>query len=140
MKRLPLLLILLLPLTLQQCADIPEEGKHLNKVTLWAEISKYPFADRTLVMKSAILESGHGLDSYNARKRNNLFGMGCSLRGYKCHKGYTVYPTWQESVKDRYVHEAKFYKGGSYRDYLNRNWGLCDGTYCDMLDEIRYVL
>ena len=138
MKRtLTIFLMLLLPLTLQRCSPPTHHERELNKENLWMEIIKYPFADRILVMKSAILESGHGLDSRNARKRHNLFGMRCSSRGYDCSGGYTVYPSWQVSVGDRYIHEVLHYRGGSYRAYLNRNWGLCDGTYCGILDDIR---
>ena len=109
----------------------------LTKENLKREIARYPFHNPTLVMKSAILECGHGLDSYNATERKNLFGMKCSVRKLPCSKGYTVYLDWQESVKDRYVHEALWFRGGSYRDYINRNWGVMDGKYCDQLDKIK---
>lgn len=115
---------------------ITKDTTTLNKHNLKREIAKYPFYDRSLVIKSAIYEAGHSLDSYNATARNNIFGMNCSLRRYACKGGYSVYPTWQESVKDRYIHEALYFRGGGYRDYINRNWGTGDGTYCDYLDKI----
>lgn len=93
----------------------------LNKANLIKEIAKYPFHDRELVLKSAIIECGHGLNSYNATHRHNLFGMKKSSRRYPSQGGYTFYPNWQESVKDRYIHEALWFKTGSYESYLNRN-------------------
>lgn len=108
----------------------------LNQDNLIREIAKYPFADPDLVFRSAILECGHSLDSYNATARKNIFGMKCSIRRYPCVGGYSVYPTWQESVKDRYVHEALWFRGGDYKDYLNRNWGKMDGKYVDQLYDV----
>jgi uncharacterized FlgJ-related protein len=126
----------MLPLTLHQCQDVPDGNDHLDKLNLWFELYKYPFQDRMLVFKSAIYESGHRFESKNARKRHNLFGMRCTRRADGCQGGYATYDTWQRSVQDRYTHESLYYKGGSYREYINRHWGVMDGTYCDYLDKI----
>jgi hypothetical protein len=112
----------------------------LSKENLWREICKYPFQDCVLVWKSAIQESGHKLDSKNASKRNNLFGMKCNERIPECRNGYAVYEHWQYSVEDRFVHETLYRGGGSYRDYINRHWGIMDGAYCNQIDRIKFNL
>ena len=112
----------------------------LSKENLWKEICKYPFQDCVLVWKSAVWECGHDLDSRNAVSRRNLFGMGCNNRVPKCSKDkrYAIYDSWQHSVEDRYVHEVLYYKGGSYKSYINRHWGIMDGTYVDTINQIKF--
>ena len=112
----------------------------LTKQNLWHEIKKYPFHDHELVMKSAIYECGHAFDSRNATQRNNLFGMTCGTRADTCDAGYAVFRNWQESVKDRYIHEQRHWQKGSYRRYINRHWGVMDGRYTKYLDRININL
>lgn len=112
----------------------------LDRESLWKEICKYPFQDCVLVWKSAVQESGYDLNSKNARYRHNLFGMKCHNRVVRCSGGYAVYPYWQMSVEDRFVHETLYRGGGSYRDYINRHWGVMDGAYCNQLDRIKFNL
>jgi hypothetical protein len=119
---------------------LPPPDLTLTKVSLYKEISKYPFQDCTLVWKSAIQEAGHDLHSLNVRVNNNLFGMKCSKRVKDCKRGMSVYESWQASVEDRYLHEKLYYRGGSYRGYMDRHWGIMDGTYCKNLDRIKFTI
>ena len=138
MRAIIIFAILAYPIVFGSCNRLPEDNG-LTKLSLWREINKYPFADAELVMKSAILESGYGLDSRNVVSRNNLFGMKCNLRGAGCQGGYAVYDSWQESVKDRYLHEARWLRQGEeYCSYLNRNWGY-GGTYCELLADVHWL-
>lgn len=118
----------------------PVPAQKLNKSTLWNEICKYPFQDCVLVWKSAIQESGHDFDSKNVTARNNLFGMNCNKRVPECDGIYAVYEHWQYSVEDRFVHEVLYYKGGSYARYINRHWGIMDGTYVGTINKIKFKL
>jgi hypothetical protein len=133
-----MLLLLLFPLGLKGPEAPPMEFPlELTKENVWMVIRWYPFHDHKLVMKSAIAECGHQFHTYNAQQRNNIFGMHCSSRADTCDGLYTVYSNWWESIRDRWIHEQKHYKGDNYRYYLDRHWGLCDGTYTIFLDQIK---
>lgn len=144
MKKLIILFVVLLiaaivavPLYLRhQRPKQPPADTALTLTNVWREIQSYPFQDDTLVLKSVVYESGRHLDSRNATERHNLFGMRCSMRGYPCESWYSVYPEWRQSIKDRYDHEVRWYQGGDYRAYIDRNWGLMDGLYTKTLDAI----
>ena len=116
----------------------PTPETRLNKENLWKEICKYPFQDCVLVWKSAIWESGHDLDSKNAKTRHNLFGMKCHNRVPRCKDGYAVYSNWQHSVEDRFVHEKLYYRWPFYKQYINSHWGVMDGTYVTTINQIKF--
>lgn len=138
--RLIWLMFVFLPLRIyeQPLVEIQHQPYYeLTKDNVWEIIQTYPFHNPKLVMKSAIFESGHQFQAYNARVRQNIFGMHCSTRADTCDGLYTVYTHWWESIEDRWIHEQRHFKGNDYRRYIDRHWGIMDGTYCDYLDRIR---
>lgn len=95
---------------------------------MYAEIKKQELKFPMIVLAQSIMEAGWRYDSYNARARNNFFGLWDS----KAHK-YRTFDTWQESVK---CYKEKFqykYKGGDYFKFLEKAGYATAEKYCTSL-------
>lgn len=81
---------------------------------VWAEINYCELKHPEYVLAQSIKEAGWNYDSYNAIKRNNLFGI---KGGKKCESnkyGYKIFNHWSESVYDYQQRIQNRYKEGEY--------------------------
>lgn len=92
---------------------------NINSQTIeqvWQEINCNELKHPEIVLAQSIKEAGWHYDSYNAIKRNNLFGI---KGGKKCSSnkyGYKIFNHWSESVVDyknriqnRYLEDENYY-------------------------------
>lgn len=86
-----------------------------------------------IVTKQSILECGHHYESYNARKRNNLFGLWNHSK-----QQYYKFDTWKESCA-AYVRmiEYKLKPGEDYYVFLTRIGYATSKTYIQKLKQIK---
>lgn len=90
-----------------------------------------------IVLAQSIKECGWSYDSYNASRRNNLFGM---TGGHKCESnkyGYKIFENWEESVRDYKLWQDRRYNGETdYCLFLKRSGYFSSDDYCDDLNWI----
>lgn len=76
-----------------------------------------------VVMSQGIVEAGWQFNSPLFKRTNNFIGMRIpgnreSMRVGE-HKGYSVYATWQDCVKDIKLWQQKSWKGGTKEQYID---------------------
>lgn len=82
---------------------------------------KFPF----IVVAQTIQECGWDYNSYNARKRNNLFGLWDSST-----KTYMSFESWELSVKAyKEKIQSRYREGEDYYSFLNRIGYASDEDY-----------
>jgi uncharacterized FlgJ-related protein len=142
MKKLPTLMLLVLPFGLMSTTKVIEPitvKKELNKETLYKEILAQRIEYPEVVFAQAMLESAE-LKSQLAKRNKNLFGM----RVPKVREtvavgkryGHAVYQDWTESVKDYKLYQSYiFMKKGqlSYNSYLKH----INKTYAEVGDYVK---
>lgn len=95
-------------------------------------ISKSDLQHKEIILKQALLETGHLKCTDCSMDHNNLFGW-----YYK--KKYLEFDTWQASV-DYYIWwQGKYYKGGDYFVFLKKKVFAIDPKYKSKVLGIKLV-
>jgi len=81
-------------------------SNELTKENVYAEIMRCDVKFSEIVLRQALLETGH-FTSHNCLRRNNLFGMTGGNKDSDNVHGYKIYGHWRESVMDYKEWQAK---------------------------------
>jgi flagellum-specific peptidoglycan hydrolase FlgJ len=100
----------------------------LNVANLKNEIIKQGIKHPDIVLRQAILETGH-FKSYNCTERNNIFGFRTSE--------YLVFDSWIDCVKYYKDWQDRKYKGGDYYQFLKDVGYASDTEYENKLKHIK---
>ena len=103
--------------------------KPISIDNLMDEIISHDLKFPEIVTAQSILECGWSFDSYNARIRNNLFGL-------KGSGEYLNFESWQQSVEYYATNIQNRYSGGDYYEFLNRIGYASDPEYTQKLKSI----
>ncbi len=112
-----LLVFLFIVVSLSTCSN--SDAPTLESVYL--EIKENGIKKPEIVLAQSIKETGWDYDSWNAKERNNLFGL---KGGEKCESnkyGYKIFDHWSESV-DYYKQKIqnRYNEGEDYYKFLIR--------------------
>jgi len=98
-----------------------EEDK-MTIENLAAELIRQDVDHWRVVLAQAIVESGWNFDSYLFRHTNNFIGMRIPYARKSTrvgsYKGYSVYATWKDCVKDIKLWQESNWEGGSEEEYI----------------------
>ena len=97
----------------------------LSKENVFSEILKNEIRFSDIVLRQAILETGH-FKSHNCLHRNNLFGMKGGENTPDNPEGYKIYDSWQESVT-------------AYKEWQDKRWSDHYSDYYIFLESVCYA-
>ncbi len=99
-----------------------------------------------VVLAQAIVESGWNFDSYLFRHTNNFIGMRIPYARESTRvgsfKGYSVYATWKDCVKDIKLWQENNWDGGSEEEYIalmHKIWSESPRYYSAVYSVMRRV-
>jgi hypothetical protein len=115
--------------------------KELTLENLFLEIKKDSLDSPEIVLAQAVQECGWDLNSYNARKRNNLFGFRNRNSITKSNPLGNMYiSSWPESVLKYKKLQKRKIKGEDYYHFLKRIGYAEDSTYNEALVKKVYII
>ncbi len=98
------------------------DDKKMTIENLADELIRQDVAHWRVVLAQAIVESGWNFDSYLFRRTNNFIGMRIPYARESTRvgsfKGYSVYATWQDCVKDIKLWQEHNWAGGTEEEYI----------------------
>ncbi|GEM_PF-2058051 len=147
---LPLLFLFILGLTAGNSFAqdwLPRnDDKKMSIENLADELIKQDVAHWRVVLAQAIVESGWNFDSYLFRHSNNFIGMRIPYARESTRvgsfKGYSVYATWQDCVKDIKLWQEHNWDGGSEEEYIalmHKIWSESPRYYSAVRSVIRRI-
>jgi len=109
-----------------------------DNVMTFLEFYQVQYADT--VFKQILLETGR-FNSDVFISNNNLFGMKQPKKrpttSIASSKGYAVYSSYLESIKDYKLYQSRYYKGGDYLDFLKGANYSQDPEYINKIKSIK---
>lgn len=107
---------------------------------VWQEIQCNELKHPEIVLAQSIKEAGWDYDSWNAIKRNNLFGL---KGGKKCNSnkyGYKIFNHWSESVLDyKNRIQNRYIEGEDYYQFLIRI-GYFETESTKYINDLKWII
>lgn len=120
----------ILPIILVVLMLIGKQSKAQDTTQVKALLEAYGVNHVDIVLRQSILETGWYKCTDCSLDHNNLFGF-ISSKG-----GYMKFDTWQDSVKEYYHWQRRFFKGGDYFTFLKRIGYATEPTYINRLKQL----
>jgi len=122
------------------------DDKKISIENLADELIRQNVAHWRVVLAQAIVESGWNFDSYLFRHSNNFIGMRIPYARESTriatYKGYSVYASWQDCVKDIKLWQEHNWDGGSEEEYIalmHKIWSESPSYYRAVSSVIRRI-
>lgn len=130
---LPLILALILSILY-----ISAKGQSKKEIYKYCVKSGLDHPD--IVTAQIYYETAH-LTSDVFKENKNLFGMKVPMQRNTFavgeNRGYAVYRTWKQSIRDYRLWQMKYYKGGDYYKFLVEAGYSTNEEYCKTLKQIK---